>query len=648
MKQYFLLLISCFLLSSALFAQGDITSVYPNSGNPGEEMDVMIKGFGTNFKSNAQVSFGLGITVISFNVTNTETGMAHIKIENTTPTGFRDISITSGGITSTKPGIFEVVASGSTVRVELMVLPVQGIHLSDFDDENPGKSPLLFTIFIYNDNQVRDLTVKFKLQAQTNGLIGTATKKYTAMQPLDMVQFDNKQFDKYTINTSNKAFIKDALINATLPADVYTYIVEIFDNAGKKIAESDGSNIIFNYFNKPEMISPGNSFFSTPEVISVNNPLFQWFSQASYYDFYLYPVFTGQASPEEIALNRPVYKQDGIGTTNFLYPASAEVLQQGNVYAWQIKAHYFGSDGDQLLQSEMYWFKFDPFGIAVSEKESIIKIRVQPEVVNMEPGKTFKFKAVGLDSKGRPEDIEVKWKVIPASAGAIDVDGFLTAANKTSSFAIMAEYGTKSDFATVNVYLNGLGVNGLSGNGLAANGLNTHTLAVINGLDANGLNTRTVAPANNNRGTNGLSANGLGLNGLQANGLNTRTVVPVTTSTVLVQYFDINADGSADQTDIAVLESIIKKIPQLENAMNADINNDGKIDEKDAEFMSGVFKKLIDIEGADVKGDAKINDKDIRKMKGLINNNADVNADGKLDDADLKKIQDIIRSKSNK
>ena len=626
MKRYFLLLIFYFLLSSALFSQGEITSVYPNSGNPGEEMDVMIKGFGTNFKSNAQVSFGLGITVISFNVTNTETGMAHIKIDNTTPTGFRDISITSGGITSTRPGIFEVVTFGSTVRAELLVLPVQGIHLSDFDDENPDKSPLLFTIFIYNDNQLRDLTVKFKLQGQTNGLIGTAIKKYKGLQPLDMVQFDNKQFDKYNINTANKAFIKDALVNATLPADIYTYIVEIFDAANKKIAETDGSNIIFNYFNKPEMVSPGNSFFSAPEVIPVNNPLFQWFSQASYYDFYLYPVFTGQTSPEEIALNRPVYKQEGVSTTNFLYPASAEVLQQGKVYAWQVKGHYFGSEGDQLLQSEMYWFKFDPFGIAVPEKESITKIRVEPEVVNMEPGKTFKFKAVGLDSKSRPEDIEVKWKVIPASAGTIDADGFFTAANKTSSFAIMAEYGTKSDFATVNVYVNGLSANGLSGNGLAGNGLSG------NGLAVNGLSTHTVAVTN----------------GLEAIGLNTRTVVPVTTSTVLVQYFDINADGSADQTDIAVLESIIKKIPQLENAMNADINNDGKIDEKDAEFMSGVFKKLIDIEGADVKGDAKINDKDIRKMKGLINNNADVNADGKLDDADLKKIQDIIRSKSNK
>ena len=83
-----------------------ITSLQPNTGNQGQTMTVMINGI--NFASNATANFGA-------NITNTITSnsptllKATIVIANNATAGTRNVTVTSGGMT-TSPKIFTVVA----------------------------------------------------------------------------------------------------------------------------------------------------------------------------------------------------------------------------------------------------------------------------------------------------------------------------------------------------------------------------------------------------------------------------------------------------------------------------------------------------------------------------------------------------------
>lgn len=443
----FFLLLSVF---SKLFPQGEIVSALPSEGNPGQEMDIVLRGFGTNFQPSSIVDLGSGITVVNFNVTNAEGAIVHIKISSGASLGKRSISVSSKSGVAIKTDGFEVIAPAVTLHAQLFVLPVQSIRLSDFDANMPEKSPVLFRVTIFNDNLLRNISVKFTLTADQNGLIGTATKVYNNLAPNGVASFDNKQFDKYNVNSANKAFIHKALSNAMLPADLYTYRIEIFDDKGNKLYETETTHLLYNSSTKPELISPGALFDMPLENINIPTPIFQWFSQANSFDFALYPVFQNQTTAEEITLNRPVYIQKGIAGNNLLYPASAEILTEGKTYAWLITAHYYQGTGDQAVPSEVFRFSYK----AKTEERlagSIKGIRVEPATIDIETAKQYSFIATVYDENNNPVPVKVNWKVIPSDAGNINSDGLFTAGSKPANIAVVAQYGDKTDYSTVNI-----------------------------------------------------------------------------------------------------------------------------------------------------------------------------------------------------
>ena len=344
---------------------------------------------------------------------------------------------------------------GSGVKATIIVTPAQTIHLSDFDPNNVANAPLLFTVTIYNDATIQNLTVVFTISGQKSGLIGTATKYYKSEPANKIENLTNRQFDKYQVANTNNPAIQAAIQTGTLPADVYDYHIEVLSDNGNDLADADGTNTITNQQSKPELISPGNSFSSDPVAIHTKQPLFEWFAQANSVDLKFFEVYTGQTTSAAVANNRPTYTSSAINGTSLLYPAGAAMLEEGHTYAWQITANYISASGSSTLSSDMFWFTVSSTG----GSHTVSQITVSPNDITIGAGQTYKFIAKAFDAKNDTVAIRPVWSVVPADGGSIDNNGNFTASNNENSAAVIASYGDIKDYATVYITA-GIGANG--------------------------------------------------------------------------------------------------------------------------------------------------------------------------------------------
>lgn len=444
----FFILFVCF---TSAYGQAKILSILPNISYPGQTQDVTIRGQGTHFHDRTTlVDLGQGIQVQQVDVINSETVIARISIPATATAGSRDVTVVTGNEKLISEAGFTINATGGQLTAMVQVTPVQSMHVSDFDPSNLQNSPLLFSVTINNDGQPRNLHILLNVLGRNMGDLGTATKVIRNVNPYQVIRFDNRQFDKYKIQNTNSDIIQSAIKTGTLPADNYVYRVQVFDDNNNKLAEAEGENVITNIFSKPELISPGNSFFSDPGTIHISQPLFQWFSQGNSYDFALYEIKPGQASAQEITMNRPVYQQSNITQTSLLYPSSAQVLKEGQAYAWQIKANYNTSTGNQQLLSDVFWFRLGNNG-GKKLPSAVVDMKVEPDQVTLGTGNSYKFRVKAFDAQNDSVTITPTWKVIPSSGGKIDQNGVFTAGDPNASVAVVAGYGDLEDYATVTV-----------------------------------------------------------------------------------------------------------------------------------------------------------------------------------------------------
>jgi hypothetical protein len=417
-------------------------------------MDVVIRGIGTSFKSGqTTLDFGPGINIQRLDVTNTETMVARIQIDPSALPGSHDLNITTNGQVVLKQGAFVVNTIGGDFQASLNIVPTQSLHVSDFDPKNLANSPLLFTVNIHNDATPRNVAMYLTISCDQYGDLGTAYRlvQLTANQ---IYTFDNRQFDKYNLTDPNSPIIQLAIKTGSLPADVYHYKLVIIDRtSGATIQTLDGQNVISNPMTRPELIGPGNNFTTVALNITTKTPVFNWFSPGNNFELSVYEVPNEKTAPEEVLLTRPIFTQKDLTTSYFVYPASAKLLEDGKLYAWQIKANYVGTQGTQTLQSEVYWFRMATPGTSpTSVNKTVTDMKVEPEEFSVNPNQAFAFHVKAYNSNGDTLSINPAWRVVPADAGTINNSGVFTAGSKpNSSVAIVAIYGDMQDYATVSI-----------------------------------------------------------------------------------------------------------------------------------------------------------------------------------------------------
>ena len=348
---------------------------------------------------------------------------------------------------------FQIKAAAGVVA-ELQVLPTQTIYVTDFDPGNLTTAPIIFDVSVanYNTAVLSGATANLTIKGAQFGQILTATKKLSDIQAGLTTTFNNRDFDQYNMNSNDQPFIDKVMQTGLIPADVYTYSITITDSKGKAIAPPvSGINIINNPGSGLQLISPGAPLNNSPEQISEKNPLFQWFSQETTYDFYVYQVRAGQTSASDITSNTPIYYQKGITGTTLPYPLSAVPLEQGTTYAWQIIAHSNGSHGDQTQPSPVYWFSV---GASTNNSfSSITTITVQPGDIEIDRNDTFQFTAKAYDNKENLVNAKPQWRVVPADGGTITQNGVFVAGPNPMTVAVVAAYGDKEEYSTVQINL---------------------------------------------------------------------------------------------------------------------------------------------------------------------------------------------------
>jgi hypothetical protein len=434
------------------FSQGTVQSIVPNAALPGQFVEITIRCEGTGFQLGAvSVSLGSGVLVQKVTVNNSFTLVVSAQILQTAMPSFRDLRIANGEQTIEMFNAFEVLdASGDNVFAILEINPVQVLYAADFDPNNLDAAPLVFQVTVLNDQQTRDLKTFFYLIHSSDGLILTAEKKHPEVQPGAVMTFDNREFDEFDLNDANSSIVFTTLVTGVLPPGVYTYRIEV-KQGNTVLASAEGTNMLLNQAGDMVIISPGSDLESglPPENQVVSQPLFQWISSANYFDLFLYEVTEGQTNAQEIVQSMPVYRELSISSTSFLYPLSAEPLELGKIYAWQLRAHFNAPSGNGYFDSPVYWFEFGEKNIL---SIPIGSIEIFPNFLELDTESRRQFEVVIKDLQGNILEVEPTWRVLPDETfGAVDTTGFFVAGKNPRMGAVEVRFGDYSAHCIVNL-----------------------------------------------------------------------------------------------------------------------------------------------------------------------------------------------------
>jgi|GEM_PF-1899311 len=449
MRKLLLLLTIITIPVIKVWSQAEIISIIPSLLLKSQTVNIVIKGENTHFSQGiTMLNAGNDIVVKSINVSSSVLLTATISVNNNAKIAYHKLTVTTGSEKIEVEEAFEVIETGTELSAIINLMPVNNLFLSDFDPNNIKNAPLIFTIQINNDNQLRNLNVVLSIFNDEYGKFAGADKKIKDLAALSSITFSNRDFDNYNVNSSADKLFQLASQTGMLPPGNYRYLIEVFDENNIKIAEDDVSDYISNDFSDIELIAPGSQLDFSPEIIASYSPFFQWFSQANLFDFTLYEVLQGQKSKDEIISNTPVYQLKNITSKALIYPNSAEKLDPRKTYAWIISAHYNSLSGEKTILSDMLWFNINE---ADKQNIQIISLDVEPELITIAINEKINLHAFGTDDKGEKIPLNCTWRVIPEIAGSINQNGEFTAGKYPLPAAVVAEYQGVIGYSTVNI-----------------------------------------------------------------------------------------------------------------------------------------------------------------------------------------------------
>ena len=290
--------------------QKSLLMLTPDSGTPGQLLDVIVQCSDPVFKAGiSTIDFGSGIGLLKpLLVTGDYSATASIRIDANAILGKRNVTLKNGSEVSAESlNGFEVFTAGgiNNFRATMEMLPFETYSLSDFDVTNPSKQPIIFFVNLFNDQLTRNIKISIQLTTGKWGPVGNIIIDKKILAANQFLRLSNRDFEKFDVMGLNGAqFLTSLKELGTLPPDEYSYQLTVTEN-GTTIGGDDQKVIVTNPVYNPELIAPGALFSANPEPVYSEYPLFQWFGQASSFDYALYMVRNGQ-TPEEVVRSLPL------------------------------------------------------------------------------------------------------------------------------------------------------------------------------------------------------------------------------------------------------------------------------------------------------------------------------------------------------
>ncbi len=273
-------------------------------------------------------------------------------------------------------------------QVEVTVAPNNLIfnyfYPSYIDPKNPEDQPLLFTITAMNhtNQDISDyevhLSFAWRGDILVDGVVVTPKESgsfYTipaggaiSISSKDIIISDDTNgfnsesgFDFDDLMDSSPDF-KDLLLElGYFPDGEYAMNILLYKN-GEAISDNETFSFTVVSPTPITLISPGSPYGLGDSTISNLNPYFVWFSNLQYFTFRLYKIEDEFENVEDIELmSDPICEIEDLNSTILAYPATAEPLEYGSLYAWQVQADLITplSAFAKKTSSSFYFFKVD-------------------------------------------------------------------------------------------------------------------------------------------------------------------------------------------------------------------------------------------------------------------------------------------------
>ena len=246
---------------------------------------------------------------------------------------------------------FDSVGQTSDVVARIELEPIETLRISDFDPIRPSAAPVVFRVYVTAGMESARLRLQVDVESQSFGFLGSATKELGLLSAGQSVVVTNQDFDTYELADAGNEVIDLAAERGLLPPDDYFFFLSVIDvDEGGPVGTDSGVITTTNTGTQLEIVGPGTPLDQEPDVLSAPYPIFQWFSDASRFNFALYEVKPGQSSAEDIVASLPVFEQQSVPPGTFVYPNAAEELVTGRRYAWQIEAITVAAGGDEIFE----------------------------------------------------------------------------------------------------------------------------------------------------------------------------------------------------------------------------------------------------------------------------------------------------------
>ena len=198
----------------------------------------------------------------------------------------------------------------------------------------------------------KGVNVKFRITVKYSEIGGGAILEMTSSNHLIKPGVSN--FNISNVNIVSKKFLNPEIANYEIkansfPVGEYTYCIDVLCQDNVKQCEKhfiqEQSSTQCSEFTIRPMTPLLLSLPADEDVLKIKRPNFSWIPPMPLgsdpdisYEMTLVHLNKDQRGEDGIRRNRPIFKRDGIKSTNLTFPTTLEDLEAGEHYAWQVKA----------------------------------------------------------------------------------------------------------------------------------------------------------------------------------------------------------------------------------------------------------------------------------------------------------------------